>query len=372
MVEITNPETALKWLEQQDHQTQIWFALRSALRAIPGVYSSNEDVEPSNLTVALPCFRTGLLAAAAAVTPRLNTLTFEKRVTSAISFINVSATDGGRQICSHKAAESALNCITSRNSAAHAAKALDYCAQAVDYDSIGSVSFASATHDSQNPNIWNALWPGYPETGLEFEMPGTLGDEWADLRGQMGRKRSDWEFWVEWYQGILKGIPLPWSLTQSIALEVKNADWDTGAGRVAEAIAPIYLPYKLERQIAELQAELAFARLKYEGIGDNNLPEPIENLTFEQLPTEIWNNLEALRTEKNASHPDPNRLRLLEQRLTEGAAKLGRLLKDVAYDETKQVVSGAIGAGIALNWNKIQLQIAKISQTVIEWIAYLN
>jgi hypothetical protein len=36
-VEITDQTSAKAWLETQDHQTQVWFAARCALRALPGL-----------------------------------------------------------------------------------------------------------------------------------------------------------------------------------------------------------------------------------------------------------------------------------------------------------------------------------------------
>ncbi len=48
-----------------------------------------------------------------------------------------------------------------------------------------------------------------------------------------------WSFWIEWYEAILNGTPLPWELTQRIALEVTEAEWDAGQKVVGARIAAI-------------------------------------------------------------------------------------------------------------------------------------
>jgi hypothetical protein len=63
MVEIKDRESAAAWLETQDHQTQVWFAARCALRGLPGL-GSWDDATKSGL--AFKSLRATVISAAAA------------------------------------------------------------------------------------------------------------------------------------------------------------------------------------------------------------------------------------------------------------------------------------------------------------------
>ncbi|WP_299632227.1 hypothetical protein [uncultured Roseobacter sp.] len=240
MVEITNQETALKWLEQQDHQTQIWFATRCALRALPGLYNDASGDQGADLAIVLNCFRAGVIASAASTMQPFDLDVLEVRAASAIAALNALEADGTRRQDAKLASKSALNCIVSPPPARHAAEALQRCSQVVDYDQIGPVSFERATQDIEDPLNWDVLWSsGYPDSDDPFRETGILGDEWSDLRGQMGREGTNLAFWIEWYQGIMNGAPLPWALIQRIALEIKDDEWDAGPSVVAKRITEI-------------------------------------------------------------------------------------------------------------------------------------
>jgi len=64
-VAITDEDSAKAWLETQDHQTQVWFATRSALRALPGLGTWG-DATTSGLAFAV-CRMTLISAAMAAL-----------------------------------------------------------------------------------------------------------------------------------------------------------------------------------------------------------------------------------------------------------------------------------------------------------------
>ncbi len=67
MVEITDRESAKAWLETQDHQTQVWFAARCALRALPGLRIPGMMRRKAGLAFA--SLRAILISAAAATCP---------------------------------------------------------------------------------------------------------------------------------------------------------------------------------------------------------------------------------------------------------------------------------------------------------------
>lgn len=62
---------------------------------------------------------------------------------------------------------------------------------------------------------------------------------------------SAWSFWVTWYQAMLAGRPMDWSLQLQIAL-IEAEGWDAGADTVARKIADIQQNFEPD---APLQAE---------------------------------------------------------------------------------------------------------------------
>ncbi|MEP4197924.1 MAG: hypothetical protein ABJL99_20045 [Aliishimia sp.] len=66
MAEITDRESALAWLETQEHQTRIWFACRCALRAVPAL--GNEPTATLG-GLAFANFRAILISGAAGTCP---------------------------------------------------------------------------------------------------------------------------------------------------------------------------------------------------------------------------------------------------------------------------------------------------------------
>ncbi|MEP1611536.1 MAG: hypothetical protein ABJL72_06380 [Roseobacter sp.] len=70
-------------------------------------------------------------------------------------------------------------------------------------------------------------------------MPRRLQQGWRALKKQWDEDEADWSFWVEWYEAILNGTPLPWELTHRIALEVTDEEWDAGQVVVAKRIEKI-------------------------------------------------------------------------------------------------------------------------------------
>ncbi|MEP1611607.1 MAG: hypothetical protein ABJL72_06755, partial [Roseobacter sp.] len=65
-VEITDRESAQTWLRTQDHQTQVWFASRCALRALPAL-EHYKDATKSGLAFAT--LRATLISAGAGTMP---------------------------------------------------------------------------------------------------------------------------------------------------------------------------------------------------------------------------------------------------------------------------------------------------------------
>ncbi|MEM9585614.1 MAG: hypothetical protein AAGA08_21115 [Pseudomonadota bacterium] len=91
--------------------------------------------------------------------------------------------------------------------------------------------------DMQNPNHWGKLWH-------DAGMPDDVQRSWETIRSKLEQAPHDWSFWIEWYEAILNGTPLPWELTVRTALEITDAEWDDGPTTVARRINEIQRDYK--------------------------------------------------------------------------------------------------------------------------------
>lgn len=90
----------------------------------------------------------------------------------------------------------------------------------------------AAIFDANNPLNWGPLWQS-------TSLPEGLLLSWRALHRQLKDDEADWSFWIEWYEALLEGRPLSWELTQRIALEVMEEEWDAGQATVAARIAEI-------------------------------------------------------------------------------------------------------------------------------------
>ncbi|WP_282061690.1 hypothetical protein [Roseobacter litoralis] len=243
-VEITDEGSARAWLQTQDHTTRVWFATRCALRALP---SLGADTSLKNSSVALACCRALLVAAAEENWPEEADRSRELLAASAAEaaypekrfqidvFSQLSCYD-----LFARSASVAARCAwrtyeqSHDKGAAHAA----HCA-ALSLEPVGSSSAAwvAASGDANAQMSLAPLWP-------DNNMPSVLADDWKVLKKHWTVDDADWSFWINWYERILIGEPLPWDLTQRIALEVTKAEWDAGQTVVAGRITEIIQSYK--------------------------------------------------------------------------------------------------------------------------------
>ena len=73
---------------------------------------------------------------------------------------------------------------------------------------------AAKKHKLQQP-----LWS-------DVKRPAVFEDGLQKLRTELQRKPEFGDFWLPWYEGILRGDPLESKLTQRIAVEVTGNDWN--------------------------------------------------------------------------------------------------------------------------------------------------
>ncbi|GIT87612.1 hypothetical protein [Roseobacter sp. OBYS 0001] len=210
-VEITDEFSARAWLGKHDHQTQVWFAARCALRALPYL-GSWAAATKSGLTFA--SFRAAFTAAAAAT--YLNSELVELRKSAIFAAKTATATcmetataENDRSSHYHAASFSAMQSHAAAAAAAstNTAEAGDAAAAIGSFRLIAAAnSFAAATSLDANDILkWNALWGG-------DDQPPNIAQAWKELKAQWDADDADWSFWIEWYEGILNGTPLPWAV----------------------------------------------------------------------------------------------------------------------------------------------------------------
>ena len=179
-------------------------------------------------------------------------------------------------------------------------------------------AYSAAQSDREHKMQWPKLWHS-------ADMPVGVAEGWTKLKAFMEADPKVWGFWLEWYEGILNGTPLPWDLTFEIATTLTDEDWDAGAAHVADRIREIEAILELERRINELEHLLKTNAVEHarQGIGGNNPPEDMQiEPRIVQETTIIWAALDDLKGEVEKDTPDKSAvLRIIET--------LGRALKPI-------------------------------------------
>ena len=140
------------------------------------------------------------------------------------------------------------------------------------------------------------LWPN-------GSIPKIWKDPFLHLSDFWSLEEPIWSFWQRWYEGMLKGDPLPWELQRQVAL-IDNAIWDAGPEAVAEEIARIEARFEVLRRIEELEAERDALKANRFGVGGNQPPEPIEDPELAKQVTIIWDATNTVKKEAEKDQPD--------------------------------------------------------------------
>lgn len=121
--------------------------------------------------------------------------------------------------------------------------------------------------------------------------------------------KTNFKFWKTWYEGILYGSPIDWGLQREVAL-IPDADWDKGPEHIAAIIDPIWERYKLKERIEELEALLPKDKLSRHGVGGNNPPPDIGDITSpEQIISITYGAIGVLKAEIEKDEPDKSLLK---------------------------------------------------------------
>ena len=245
---ITDEKSAKAWLEVEGrtHEERIALAARAAMRALPGLGSAH-DAALGDL--ALPVIRAMLTsgvaanlptpevkdaahAAAAPFSARSARSVARSAAYAAFSAAHAAAAPfSARSARSTYSADSATYSAYAAFSAAHAATpALSAAFSATDAD-------ARKIDDSALKDVFaTPLWP-------DGGVPDFFAAGFANLQAFWNGTPEVWGFWQRWYEGMLKGEPLPWELQEKVAL-IPDDIWSQGPNVVAGEIRKLELESK--------------------------------------------------------------------------------------------------------------------------------
>ena len=200
--QITDRETLKAWLEAQQGEDVKAFAVaiasRAALRVLPKSCDRvlNSDLARKGDLTPLPFLRCNLIASVAHSMP-----------TDAIKTAAATATF----------------------------------AAAADREQMWSAVRADcqALADNAVPDVW-PLWPDGSDP---------LAQDWQKIKAQLQADGAHWQFWIDWYQQMLKGAPQNWKMLEQIAgigegYPINEADWQAGPEVISGKIAEVVKRYK--------------------------------------------------------------------------------------------------------------------------------
>lgn len=218
-----------------------------------------------------------------------------------------------------------------------------------------AAAFRASTQDAHTPENWKRLW-------ADGSWPNSLKKNWDALKRVMEKDSADWSFWIEWYEAILQGNPLPWELTQRIALEVNEKEWDAGPQRVAERIASFRAQYDLMQAAIDVERQLAVATPPdaLPPRGHNNPPERIDDPSLIDGFAAPQRALTTLKEQAESASPQKTDVEEALSTITNWRnavlAWLGRKA-DLAVDTAIRWAIPAVGGYLIINPKQLQVLI---------------
>lgn len=243
-----------------------------------------------------------------------------------------------------------------------------------DFQFSKAATIAAARSDAISGMNWGPLW------GSKQEVPAPMKRDWEELRIQLQDDENDWSFWIEWYESILNGTPLPWELTQRIALEIAEEEWEAGQAVVGPRIAEIRAAFDAQALANEVAESAYLTQLGCPGIGHNRPPSLIDDDLSEQPPeTLIWVAASSLREEAASTNPDTATVRkavgiLVAALQASGlwvAQKLDKAITDAAGAFGK-TFGGAAGVSLLAYVTGNSDKIMQLVDKVLSWLSLVG
>ena len=352
---IRDEDSLETWLTDQPREVSVWIASRAAARVLPIWWDAvlREDWALETDGTALPVLRNVLVSSVAVMGPNGGSMT---------------------AFCADVAVAGAAIRYASANDATAYADATDYAtdaaaaaAEALAYPDAAATAVAAAADTNANtPAIWHAvradaeqaatrtlpgatlpLWPG---------GPGPLAERWEEVKARVGETpdAADWQFWIDWYDGLLDGRPMlgdaarTGEMLEKIAL-IDPETWDKGPEVVNPVIREIWELHRLRAEVAALQAEkqaMLAGRATAAQRAHNQPPDLVETAPeVARGVTIIWAGLDEACEELEKEPPDKARLAAIAGRMLAALQAVAAYCGKVA---NRVVMSAATAGGVAL------------------------
>ena len=269
--DIRDEESLKAWLEGQPRAVAVWIAARAAARVLPLWWQEvlkHDWAHEGDLT-ALPVLRSVLISSVAAVRPTKDIKATaadtadaaRAAADAAVSALDAAADDDVHHVATARnavlTATAAIGAVTASGdvATAHAAREAASWAVGATYGATASTHglvLAGAAWDAFGQDVAKAaggklpdalpLWPG---------GAGPLAAQWAEIKAQVAGApdAAGWQFWLDWYDALLKGRPMlgdaarTWEMLEKIAL-IDPETWDKGPEAVNPVIREIWEGYK--------------------------------------------------------------------------------------------------------------------------------
>lgn len=241
MVKITDQESAEAWLRDKPSDVRIAFAARCALRVLPGIGRAHHSTLS---TIALAVLRAALTSGVAVRTspPEIEKASISAHA-SERDILTMLSTSNVPYSIPHSAADSAFHAANSITSYSYRPSLSAYSAgrfatDAAAYDAAASTDAELLETSTPEKVLRIPLWP-------VDTMPMGLCTAHDRLRAFWDTAPKTWDFWRDWYQGMLVGRPPDWTLQERIAL-IPDDEWKKGAVHIARLIEEIQAAYLAE------------------------------------------------------------------------------------------------------------------------------
>ncbi len=196
---------------------------------------------------------------------------------------------------------------------------------------------------------------------------------WEILDTEVLQISNKWDFWREWYQGLLDGKPLDWELQKEIAL-IPDADWEKGPEWIAGKIEVIRKRRDLEAEIANLKLNLEKA--KANSVLPNRLhnqpPEAVDDVAQMIVSdiTLIWAQIEELEEEVAKPAPSPKVLIRIAKRLADMVIKIAKYCVSLGDIALKSIAKWA-GPAVITSELAAPGTLQSVSKAILEFVKAL-
>ncbi len=300
MVEIADRKSAEAWLRTQPREVQVAFAARCALRALPALGFLDREAFGG---IALITCRAMLTSGVAALvsTPEVRSAASSASAAKRAAAADAAAFAAASSASAAKRAASASAAFAAASSAAFAAfAAADAASASAAKRAASSAAFAAASYDATQVENGVALRDLFAEPLWPAGLPEGVAQAEDTLRARFADAPRIWGFWAEWYDSMVSGRPMDWSLQEAVAL-IPDEIWEAGPEQVAREIRRRRLVHRtavaakavfddeqkkftLESDPALPEETVAFVRQRIEMALRNALAEGLSNGFAEDSP----------------------------------------------------------------------------------------